>query len=301
MSDLYGSNSTATQLGNMRSQAVRDHNALVKQHNDTVSTTIAGLKDQVQNNATLKEAQDVAQNLWTGHGMPDKIKAYQDWRAAKAKKAAAPDAAPTPEGEGTPTTAAPEATQAEQTASTTTTIADDAQAPAATTTAAAPDEPVDDGSPAGMGTEEEAETLGSRLKAGISRTTGISQDALEEGLEKAGKGATVLGALGVGGMDAYGEYKSLAAGKGLSGDNWEEKSGNLLQLGGSISDIVGTFFPPAKLLGGVLDLSAGALDIAGQKIAEGSNEADLDTQETAADDQGTAQEEQQTATTGRTQ
>lgn len=287
MSDLYGSSSQAVALGNMRSKEVRDYNNRVREHNQQVSTTIQGLKDQVQNNATIKEAQDIAQNLWTGHGMPDKIKAYQDWRAAKAQERAGANA--------------PEDVQAQQQTETATTISDDAQTPAQTTTESAQPEPVDEGSPSGAGTEEEAQSLTSKFKNGLSRVTGIDQESVEEGLEKAGKGVGIVGALGVGGMDLYGEYKSLSEGKGLSGDNWEEKTGNLLQMGGSISDIVGTAFPPAKLLGGVLDLTAGALDVAGQKIAEGKQEGTLDTEQQSEQEQGTAQVEQQTAVTGRVQ
>jgi len=287
MSDLYGSSDQTVALGNMRHKAVRDYNERIKEHNDQIATTIQGLKDQVQNNATIKEAQDIAQNLWTGHGMPDKIKAYQDWRTARAQRQAG--------------ATAPEEVQAREQTENATTISDDAETPAQSTTESAQPEPVDEGSPAGLGAEEEAETLGSRITRGISNSTGIAKEAVEEGLEKAGKGATVVGALGVGGMDVYNEYKSLSEGKGLSGDNWEEKTGNILQLGGSISDIVGTAFPPAKLLGGILDLSAGALDIAGEKIAEGKKEADLDTEETQEDEQGTAQVEAQTAVTGRVQ
>lgn len=287
MSDLYGSSDQSVALGNMRHKAVRDYNERIKEHNDQVATTIQGLKDQVQNNATIKEAQDVAQNLWTGHGMPDKIKAYQDWRAARAQQQAG--------------ATAPEEVQAQAQTESATTISDDAETPAQSTTDAAQPEPVDEGSPAGLGAEEEAETLTGRIKSGIVNTTGISKEGLEEGLEMAGKGATVVGALGIGGMDVYNEYKSLSEGKGLSGDNWEEKTGNILQLGGSIADIVGTAFPPAKLLGGILDLSAGALDVAGEKIAEGQKEGELDTEEEGEEEQGEAQAEQQTAVTGRVQ
>jgi hypothetical protein len=287
MSDLYGSSDQAVALGNMRHRAVRDYNDRIKEHNQQVTTTIQGLKDQVQNNATIKEAQDVAQNLWTGHGMPDKIKAYQDWRAARAQSKA---------GANTP-----EDNQAQSQRDTSTTISDDAETPAQSTTDAAQPEPVDEGSPAGLGTEEEAQTLTGRIKNGIVRTTGISKEGLEEGLEMAGKGATVVGALGVGGMDLYNEYKSLSEGKGLSGDNWEEATGNLLQLGGAVSDIVGTAFPPAKLLGGILDLSAGALDVVGEKLAEGKQEGALDTEGQGEEEQGMAQQAQATAVTGRTQ
>lgn len=284
MSDLYGTNGNAIQMGNMRHQQVREYNQRVKEHNDQVATTIQGLKDQVQNNATIKEAQDVAQNLWTGSGMPDKIKAYQDWREAKAAERAG--------------ATAPEAVQAQAQSESATTISDDAQTAEQTRTDAGGLTETEPGI-----FEEEAPPggIGSRIKDGIARTTGIDREALEEGLEKVGKGATIAGAVGIGGMDLYNEYKSLSEGKGLSGDNWEEKTGNLLQLGGAVSDIAGTVFPPAKLLGGVLDLSAGALDIVGEKMEEKTKEGELTTEQTGEEETGIVASSTPTQVTGRVQ
>ena len=326
MSDLFRTDGSAIAMGNMRTQQIRDYNRSIKDHNDNVANTIAGLKDQAQNNQTIKTIQDTALNLWTGKDMPNRIKAYKDYRAAKTTTpaspaeggeagleeapapAAAPEEAPAaaePEEAEAPAPAeeeaeaaqrAPEGPEPEPEA-----IEEDAQTDDQTTTEAAADEPIDEGSPEGLGAveEEESEGLGSRFTSGLSRATGFGKEAIEEGLEKAGKGATALGALGIGGMDAYNEYKSLAAGKGLSGDNWEEKSANLLQMGGSVSDIVGLAFPPAKLLGGILDIGSGALDIAGQKIAESDKEAKLSQEQTAETDTTIAAPTQQSAVSGR--
>ena len=339
MSDLFRTDGSAIAMGNMRTQQIRDYNRSIKDHNDNVANTIAGLKDQAQNNQTIKTIQDTALNLWTGKDMPNRIKAYKDYRAAKTTTpaspaeggeagleeapapAAAPEEAPAvaPE-EAPPEAAAPAEEEAEAPAPAPAeeeaeaaqrapegpepepeAIEEDAQTPDQTTTEAAADEPIDEGSPEGLGAveEEESEGLGSRFTSGLSRATGFGKEAIEEGLEKAGKGATALGALGIGGMDAYNEYKSLAAGKGLSGDNWEEKSANLLQMGGSVSDIVGLAFPPAKLLGGILDIGSGALDIAGQKIAESDKEAKLSQEQTAETDTTIAAPTQQSAVSGR--
>jgi hypothetical protein len=290
-------------MGNMRTQQIRDYNKSVKDHNDNVANTIAGLKDQAQNNATIKGIQDTALNLWTGKDMPDKIKAYQDWRAGKTSTPKSPVDAPAPDAPAPAAADAPAEVGAEAApaAGPAGAIEEDAQTPDQTTTNAAADEPVDEGSPEGLGAveEEASEGLGSRITSSLGSATGLGKEAVEEGLEKAGKGATVIGALGIGGMDAYNEYKSLAAGKGLSGDNWEEQSANVLQLGGAVSDIVGTFFPPAKLLGGILDISSGALDIAGQKVSESSKEADLTQEQTAETDTTMAAPAQQAAVSGR--
>tara|TARA_R110002096_G_scaffold184627_2_gene363175 strand:- start:4978 stop:6006 length:1029 start_codon:yes stop_codon:yes gene_type:complete len=340
MSDLSRTDGAALQMGNMRTQQIRDYNQSVKDHNDNVANTIAGLKDQAQNNATIKGIQDTALNLWTGKDMPNKIKAYQDWRAGKTSTPKSPVDAPAPAAGDAPAAApagadaaadapaaadaaapagadaaadAPAAAdaaadapaevgaEAAPAAGPAGAIEEDAQTPDQTTTNAAADEPVDEGSPEGLGAveEEASEGLGSRITSSLGSATGLGKEAIEEGLEKAGKGATVIGALGIGGMDAYNEYKSLSAGKGLSGDNWEEQSANVLQLGGAVSDIVGTFFPPAKLLGGILDISSGALDIAGQKVAESSKEADLTQEQSAETDTTMAAPAQQAAVSGR--
>ena len=322
MSDLSRTDGAALQMGNMRTQQIRDYNQSVKDHNDNVANTIAGLKDQAQNNATIKGIQDTALNLWTGKDMPNKIKAYQDWRAGKTSTPKSPVDAPAPAAGDAPAAApagadaaadAPAAAdaaadapaevgaEAAPAAGPAGAIEEDAQTPDQTTTNAAADEPVDEGSPEGLGAveEEASEGLGSRITSSLGSATGLGKEAIEEGLEKAGKGATVIGALGIGGMDAYNEYKSLSAGKGLSGDNWEEQSANVLQLGGAGSDIVGTFFPPAKLLGGILDISSGALDIAGQKVAESSKEADLTQEQSAETDTTMAAPAQQAAVSGR--
>ena len=324
MSDLSRTDGAALQMGNMRTQQIRDYNKSVKDHNDNVANTIAGLKDQAQNNATIKGIQDTALNLWTGKDMPNKIKAYQDWRAGKTSTPKSPVDAPAPAAGDAPAAApagadaaadAPAAADAAAAADAPAevgaeaapaegpagAIEEDAQTPDQTTTNAAADEPVDEGSPEGLGAveEEASEGLGSRITSSLGSATGLGKEAVEEGLEKAGKGATVIGALGIGGMDAYNEYKSLAAGKGLSGDNWEEQSANVLQLGGAVSDIVGTFFPPAKLLGGILDISSGALDIAGQKVSESDKEADLTQEQSAETDTTMAAPAQQAAVSGR--
>ena len=86
--DLYGTNNAAISMGNSRRQEVRDMNERIKQHNVDIVNQISGLKDQVKTTASIQQAQDTAKALWTGSKMPDKIKAYKDYKLAQAAKTA---------------------------------------------------------------------------------------------------------------------------------------------------------------------------------------------------------------------
>ena len=94
------------------------------------------------------------------------------------------------------------------------------------------------------------------IHKGLKSVTGLSDDAIE----KVGKGAGALGSAVTGGIDLY---QDLKAGK-IAGDNGWEKAGNITQIGGAVADVVGVAFPPAELVGGVLDLVGGALDGIGE-------------------------------------
>ena len=82
--------------------------------------------------------------------------------------------------------------------------------------------------------------------------------------------------------------------------NSEEKVGNILQIGGAVSDIVGTAFPPAALLGGILDVTAGAIDTVGAQLEKQKSQAQVDVQAAAQQQQGQSLTTE-TQTTGRTQ
>lgn len=81
MADLYGSDAGAIAMGNARMNAVRDLNQRIAEHNKSVADTISGLKDQTSTMDNVRSLEETAKGLWAGKGMPDKLKAYQDWRA----------------------------------------------------------------------------------------------------------------------------------------------------------------------------------------------------------------------------
>jgi hypothetical protein len=136
--------------------------------------------------------------------------------------------------------------------------------------------------------------------AGTALKTGIKDGAEELGttlLGKAAKGAGALGGLATGGYDIYEDIKA----KGIAGNNNWEKAGNLLQIGGAAADVVGTIFPPAALLGGVLDLASAATDEIGEKSEESDKQADLDKQGEDAQESEVSAPVEATIATGRVQ
>ena len=73
------------------------------------------------------------------------------------------------------------------------------------------------------------------------------------------KGLSGATAVATGAVDIYKDIQSISSGHGIAGDNWMSKTSNVLQIGGAIADVGGTVFPPLAVLGGVVDIAAGAL------------------------------------------
>lgn len=246
MNDI--ANQQAIALGNSRRQAVRDLNERIQQHNSDIANQISQAKDQVKTFDTITKAQDTAQSLWTGSKMPDKIKAFNEYMSDK--KASNP----TTQSERTTANNAQENTPNQ-----------DATTPEQNPTEP-PAEPVGEGTNTGEAASEEASTATSDIVDGLKNTGAVTEEGAQKLSKlasvggKVAKGAGVLGAAAIGGLDIYNDIKA----KGLAGNNNWEKAGNLLQIGGSFADIAGTVSPPAALLGGVLDLTASALDAIGE-------------------------------------
>ena len=283
--DLYGTSANAIAQGNARASAVRDLNERIRQHNTDVANKISGLKDQVNNTERLKEFQQSAQALWTGKGMPDKVKAFNDYYADK--KASNPT------------------TQSERT---TRTEATENPAPEGDAT-----------TPADAGTEAPAESSAVSESEEVSGATGEAGEVgaegseLTEGLETAvGKGSKIAGKLGeaggtlmsagAGAVDLYQDYEDSKKDGHfeIAGNNAWEKAGNVLQIGGAIGDVVGTFFPPAKLIGGVFDLASAATNEIGEGLDDKPDQT-LDARQQQETEQEVAQPTAEVLTTGRVQ
>lgn len=274
MNNIYGTSSGAVSMGNARMNQVRDLNQRIKEHNDSIANQVTQAKDQIQTTQTIKTAKDTAQNLWTGAGMPDKIKSYNEWSNAKTAT--------------NPTT---------QSLSVKDKLFGKIET-SAQTPESVPDTPPTTALAEGTGTGatalEENATADSKLADGLKGTL------TEEGASKLGKiagGAGVLGSAAIGGMDLYNDFKGSPH---LTGNNGWEKAGNLLQIGGSIGDVAGTVYPPAKLIGGILDLASGALD----EVGEATDTTDADKEDAIQQSETESQVEApapETLTTGRVQ
>lgn len=271
--DLYGTNGNAIAMGNARLQAVRDFNDRVKQHNSDIADKIQGLREQESTADTIKQIKDQATNLWTAKDIPGKVAEYNKWRASRN--------APNP---------------TEGSVRRSRNLPSQDPAPVESTTDPSP-EPISENANAAETVSEVAESsegAGGAVAKGLAKEGEnlVEETKLGKVMGKAG----VLGSAALGGMDLYEDIKSDS----IQGNNTWEKAGNLLQIGGTVGDLVGTFFPPAKLVGGVLDLASGITESIGDKLDEDKQADDLKTQQQQATEK-TIGIAPQTVATGRVQ
>ena len=131
---------------------------------------------------------------------------------------------------------------------------------------------------------EEVDELAEKPSAAITTSEGTlaeGSDVLSKtggaatALEDVGKGAKVAGALGKGvgvlggiassGLDIAADIKA----KGIAGDNWEERLGNVATIGGTALDMLG-FIPGLQLAGVVgtaLQAAGGVASAAGEAVS----------------------------------
>ena len=259
MADLYGT-SGAISLGNMRTQMVRDMNNHIKEHNEKVQTTIQGLQSQASSAFLTKEIRDQAINLWTGKDIPGKINEFNKYFADRA----AGKSLGTNMVENTVNNLKQQATSA----------ANGLLDGAKTTTKVA-GEVVSEGANAAESVADVAKTAESSVGKGLTSALEGAAGAGAKGIASKVSGvigkAGVLGSAALGGVDLYEDIKN----KSIQGNNTWEKASNLLQIGGSLADIVGTVFPPARLIGGALDIASGVTDSVGEKLEEDKTSKDL--------------------------
>lgn len=292
MADLYGT-SGAISLGNMRTQMVRDMNDRIKEHNENVQTTIQGLQSQASSAFLTKEIRDQAINLWTGKDIPGKINEFNKYYADRAA------------GKSLGTN------MVENTVNNLKQSAPDGLLDGAKTTTKAAGEVVSEGANAAESVADVAKTAESSVGKGLTSALegAAGEGAIASKVSGALGKAGVLGSAALGGMDLYEDIKN----KSIQGNNTWEKASNLLQIGGSLGDIAGTVFPPAKLIGGILDIASGVTDSIGEKLEENKTSADLKQEQSKETEQtvtaGSLQKQQPsligttglTAVTGRVQ
>ena len=267
MADLFGTNGQAIAMGNARREQVRDLNDRIKQHNDNIATNINTIKSQisgqvgsVQSSAMFKEIQDQAMNIWGGKDIPGKVKAYNDWKASRAQGADIFGNKPA----SNPTTNTIQTSRGNVDKTSGRLVDDSAEASESLT------RPVAETAPAGETADAVKGGIESDIKAGL-KNSGVEESLVG----KIGSKVGVLGSTALGGMDLYEDIKA----GGIAGNNDWEKASNLLQIGGSVADLAGAVFPPAKLLGGILDIASGVTDSVGEKLDESKQASDLQSEQ----------------------
>ena len=288
MSDLFGVNGAAVAMGNARMQQVRDFNDRVKEHNDNVLNQIQGLREAQKSADTIQAIKTQATNLWTAKDIPGKVAEFNKYYADRA---------------------AGKALGTNPVQNTVNNLKQQAQSKAsgfldqAKSTTQAGGEAISEGANAAESVSDVAKSATSAVGKGLTSTLEGAAAAKDAAGGIAGKVSGALGKVGVlgsaalGGMDLY---EDIAHG-GIQGNNNWEKASNLLQIGGTIGDLAGTFFPPAKLIGGVLDLASGLTDTVGEKLDEDKQADDLKTQQQQETEQTIAAPVQETVATGRVQ
>lgn len=289
--DLYGTNSAAISLGNAQRQQVRDLNERIRQHNSDIADKFASLKSQESSADTLAQLKETGTALWAGKGMPDKIKAYQDYRAKQAAKASNPvDEAADTQREGSELSLKQKIFGKQEVTSPPSETVEEGGLGRATTEAT-------ESAATDIGESLETAT-GGALKGALKSEGGeVAETLMSKGLGVAGKAAGGLFGAAQGGLDIYEDIQA----KGIAGNNNWEKAGNLLQIGGAAADVVGMAFPPAALVGGILDLASGAVDEVGEKLDEDKQASDLQTQQASETEKPIATPQSQTVVTGRVQ
>lgn len=245
--DLFASDSAAIADGNRRSSQQDAVRAGVQARNNELSGNIAKLKQGVESQSTETAIQGAIGGYMAGNGFKNGIQSYKAYRDTGLNKVnelnkiknsptgvngdvRVGDTAVTVEPRTDPSTGEPLSSPAPE-------------GPSAT-----------GNNPAPTAVEHEAVTVGedgqgkagSMVHDGMKSITGLSDGVID----KVGKGVGVLGSAAVGGMDLY---KDISGGK-IAGNNFGEKAGNVLQIGGSIADTLGVVFPPAAIIGGALDV-----------------------------------------------
>jgi len=236
--DLYSADYGQIQEGNMRSQAVQKANDVIQEHNKNLGIQISNLKAQQKGAEQTKDLMSAAQQFWSSGKLPSQVTALQE----HLDKGGTLFSNPT--------------TQAQKEAEN------------------------DFSDTATQQRQMESDT--SELKPTGEEGVFESEGEVGEGLagDMAGRGLKALGGIGAvatAGFDIYKDIESIKDGHGIAGDNWAEKTSNLLQIGGAISDLGGTVFPPLAIVGGVLDIASGVFGEVGSAMDVKQQEKDDDT------------------------
>ena len=283
--DLFQADAGAISSGNMRNQAADSVNEAVQFHNSELAKQAQGIRQAASDALSQQRTEQGISNIMSGfmeaRGLKSGIQSYKDYVAQGRSKAAAlqekaaslqnqmgntgaeirnnPAPAEEPVVEARPnTTEEPNATATPE-------------GPAAQGTADPNPTAAEHG--AITAGEEDTGKTGSMFHNGLKRVAGISDEAID----RVGKGVGAIGSAAVAGVDIYNDVK-----KGKLGDNGWEDVGQVAQIGGAISDVVGSAFPPAELLGGALGVVGGIFSDIGEAVEGKKKDAEVKQQDQEA-------------------
>jgi len=267
--DLFQADAGAISSGNMRSSQAESANEAIQFHNRELAKQAQGILQQGQQGLSSQRAQQQISGVMSGfmeaRGLKSGIDTFKNYRRAQQATANQPNTTTEPN-----VSATPEGAPAQGTADTNPSAVEHGAITAG---------------------EEDTGKTGSMFHNGLKSITGVSDEAID----RVGRGVGALGSAATAGIDIYNDVK-----KGKMGDNGWESVGQVAQIGGAISDVVGTAFPPAELLGGALGVVGGIFDDIGEAVegkkkqkeadeAKQESQATLAQQEQATPVQATAQ------------
>jgi len=253
--DLFQSDAGAINSGNMRNQATESANEAIQFHNSELAKQADGIRQQAKSALSQQRTEQQISGVMSGfmeaRGLKSGIDTFKNYRQAQQAVANKPNTTEEPN-----VTATPEGAPAQGTADTNPSAEEHGAITAG---------------------EEDTGKTGSMFHNGLKSITGISDEAID----RVGRGVGALGSGATAGIDIYNDVK-----QGKMGDNGWEDVGQVAQIGGAISDIVGTAFPPAELLGGALGVVGGIFSdigeaVEGKKKDAEANQADQEAQQKA--------------------
>lgn len=250
--DLFASDGAGIADGNRRSGEGAQIRKNIDQHNNELGDRVKQLKQGVQSQTTETAIQGAISGYMAGNGLKNSLENYKTYRQAGQTKVT-------------------ELNRIKSSATGTSEPVTNDPAPSASPEGAAASSgsaPTAEEHTAVTAGEDDAGKTGSMVHKGIKTITGLSDEAID----RVGKGAGVLGATAIGGMDLYKDFEK----GGIAGDNGWEKVGNVAQIGGAIADTIGVAFPPAAIIGGVLDVVGGITNEIGELFEGKSKEKKLD-------------------------
>jgi hypothetical protein len=272
--DLYNQDKQAISNDNMRTSAREELNRQVSAHNQDIANQITSLSVQKKSEQDQHQLDTLAQGAITGLKFPKSVEAYKRWKVAR--QAGLTSATNPSEGivknmKNTIISARTAITSPLQTLQKVQASSPESTATGANTTAIVSPRAELGVNKSALSIQGEVNKPGGLAQKGMEPLIGkqnagkIFKDTPIDGEEGADKifrrGNALIGGV-QGGMELA---KDIKAGH-LTGDNWEEKLGDVANVAGSLLDVMGMSYAPAELLGATVHLAGAGLGEIGNLV-----------------------------------